>query len=75
MTRSCWTCKWLHVPINKDGQRIELEGRGYECAWPLPERQKVCAALLWDNPWPQPVGRKFMKPNDGLKCPVWEQMP
>ena len=72
--RRCGTCRFLHVPPDKSGQRVVRPYRGYECRFVVPA-QPLPDSVTRVYGYRTPTQELWMEPTDGTKCPVWEPKP
>lgn len=71
----CGTCRWLHVPPDKDGKSRVRVSNIYACNF----------VIEWPQTWPASIPKisvyglhgmkRFMAGDQGITCPCWEARP
>lgn len=79
MTRSCRTCRYLDVPLDKAGRRVARIGHIYQCTFPTPTLPPMpeswtkgnSAQAQRDFEHLYKLNKAYMGATDGASCAVW----
>ena len=69
---TCKTCKYLHVPKNKQGRRVIHPGSAYKCEAPAEPLPILPHSVTKGFGFHWPLGRAYMTGEDGINCPLHE---